>query len=262
MAEIADNTGRVIFLDIETSPNLGYSWGPKWEQDILEYVKEWYLLGFAYQVLGESRVRSHMLIDYPGFKGNPFRENDRALVQELWNVIDSADVIVAHNGDQFDIPMANVRFVHHKMKPPAPFRTIDTKKMAKSGTFRFNSNKLDDLARYFGIGRKVKHTGKDLWFDCMKGDLEAWRLMRKYNIHDVRLLKGVYERMRPYAKSHPNFNLFTDLDGCPRCPDGGRLQRRGFVYASGGLSKRHRHQCMRCGAWALGKVEKTHVTIR
>ena len=76
---------RIILLDIETSPSLGWVWG-KWQQNVIDFKTNWFLLSFAWKVLGESSIHFSALPDYSTFKKD--RENDRLLVEDLWKVIE------------------------------------------------------------------------------------------------------------------------------------------------------------------------------
>ena len=196
------------------------------------------------------------LPDYPGYKKD--KENDGALVKHLHEFLDQADVVIAHNGDNFDIKKCNARFIFHGLTPPSPYQTVDTLKIARRH-FEFDSNRLDALAKYFGIGGKLPHTGKHLWLGCMSGDLKAWKMMRQYNVHDVDLLEEVYEKLRPWSTNHPNFNLYTRETACPVC-QGKKFQKRGHLMTRTG--QKPRLQCTTCGKWSLGLLEKLEpVTI-
>ncbi|MGH7867674.1 MAG: hypothetical protein ACREP9_08610 [Candidatus Dormibacteraceae bacterium] len=78
---------------------------------------------------------------------------------------------MAHNGDYFDIPWVKGRLLFHGLPPMRPIPTIDTKALA-SRHFYLNSNRLDYLGQYLGVGKKIK-TDYDLWLDCMNGDEKA-----------------------------------------------------------------------------------------
>jgi DNA polymerase III epsilon subunit-like protein len=65
--------------------------------------------------------------------------------------MDEADLICAHNGDAFDIKKINSRLIVNGFKPPSPFKTIDTLKIARR-VFKFDSNKLDNIGRYLSRG--------------------------------------------------------------------------------------------------------------
>ena len=125
------------------------------------------------------------LVDFPSaYKKDP--ENDSSLVKALWDLIDEADVVIAHNGDKFDMRKANARFVAHGLGPASPVKQVDTLKVARR-YFMFNSNKLDHLGAHLGLGRKVDTGGFETWAGCMRGDMKFWKRMTKYAKQDVDL---------------------------------------------------------------------------
>ena len=249
---------KILLFDLETAPNLGYVWA-KWEQDVIDFEKGWYVLSFAYKWLGEKTIITHALPDYKTWKRD--KEDDYELVQELWRLFDEANIIVAHNGDAFDIKKSNQRFIVHRLGPPSPYKSYDTLKAARRIASN-NSNKLDDLGAVYNLGRKLPHTGKHLWFGCMKGDNAAWKTMRAYNAQDVALLEKLYLLLKPWDKSHPNINIFSRvLKACPSCGQQ-KLNKRGFEYNKGG--EMQRYQCLNCFKWSTDKSEPlaNKITIR
>lgn len=221
---------KVLLIDIETSPNIGYTWG-KYEVDVIEFIQQWQILCFAYKWLGE-RTECISVMDVDG---------EEELLKLIWKLLDEADVVIAQNGDRFDIPKINTRFLQHHMMPPSSYQTIDTLKLARK--FAFNSNRLDDLGNDLGEGRKVKHEGFSLWKRCMAGDKEAWNEMKLYNRNDVDLLERIYLRFQPWVKSHPTVS--DKSDGCPIC--GEDLSNRGFQFNKAFMYQRY--QC-RNGHWS------------
>ena len=244
-------TAKVLFLDIETAPCLGYTWG-LYEQNVIDVKTSWYMLSFAYKWLGDEHTHWRGLPQYKLYKRQ--KNNDRELIKDLWKLLDRADVVVAHNGDKFDIRKCNARFAYHNITPPSLYKTVDTLKIARRH-FAFLSNRLDHLAKHFGIGAKLPHTGFHLWHGCMSGDRGSWTIMKKYNMHDVDLLEKVYYRLRAWSPSHPNLNLWNGLDElkCPTCTST-NIQRRGFRVAV--KWKFERFQCQDCGHWFSGKKIK------
>lgn len=239
---------RIKLLDVETAPSLGWVWG-KWEQNVIDMKNDWYMLSYAVKDLGTGKIRTYCLPDYPGYKDDI--ENDRELIKQLWKELDEADVVIAHNGDSFDIKKTNTRFLVHGLPPPSPYKSVDSLKVARS-VFKFDSNKLDDLCRCLGIGRKLPHTGFHLWRGCMTGDKKSWDMMRKYNAHDIELLEEFYLKIRAWVKNHPNVNLGEDQT-CPKCGSN-KVQRRGFSYSR--LKKKQRYQCVKCTGWYEGPAPK------
>ena len=246
---------RILFFDIETAANLAYVWG-KYEQNVIDYEREWYMLSFAYK-WNDGVTRAFALPDFDLYRKDPL--NDRDLIRKLWELFDEADIIVAHNGDAFDIKKANARFLFHGLNPPSPYKTIDTKKWAKK-YFQFNSNKLDDLGKLLNVGRKIKNEGFDLWLGCIKGDTRSWLKMIQYNKGDVDLLHRVYKKLRGWATNHPSMGVLKDKGHtCPVCGSH-NLQKRGFGVTK--VGKYQRYQCLDCGAWSRDTtIIRTNVTV-
>lgn len=244
---VKSTPAKIVFMDIETAPSLGWVWG-KWQQDVIDFKENWYVLSFAFKKPGE-KVQAFCLADYEDY--DPQKPDDKKLMSDLWKVLDEADIVIAHNGDRFDVPKVNTRFLAHGQKPPSPYKTVDTLQVARK-VFKFDSNKLDDVCRDLGIGRKLPHTGFHLWQACMQGDIKAWKKMKRYNCKDVRLLEDFYYKVRPWMKNHPNVNQ-GELFHCPKCSSSD-VHRRGWAYTL--LRKKQRFQCQSCGGWFEGSAVK------
>ena len=243
--EADSSSPKICFIDIETAPILAAVWTLH-EANAIWVERDTYILSFAVKWHNEKTIKTHCVIDYPEYVTK--QHCDRALLGDLWAVLDTATHVVAHNGDAFDIKKINARFAVHGLKPPSPYKTLDTLKLSRR-SFKFDSNKLDNLGRYLSCGRKLQHQGANLWRKCMEGDQKAWALLRKYNAQDVRLLERVYERLKPWA----NIDLrpFTNAQGCPTCLSS-NVQRRGIAVAR---SRRYqRFQCQDCGHWFPGEI--------
>lgn len=227
---------KILLFDIETSPNVGYTWG-KYDQNVIDFQQQWQLLTFAYKWLDEKTVH---VVTRKDFKD----KTDRSIAKALHAVLSQADIVVAHNGDQFDNKKARAKFVEHGLGPTSPYRMIDTKKVAKRH-FSFTSNKLDDLGKLLGVGRKVRIAeGFDLWLGCMAGNAASFATMARYNKQDVLLLERVYKKLLPWDNKHPHST--EHAHNCPKC--GGLLQKRGIARTT--TSEYQRFQCTKCGGWS------------
>jgi len=119
--------------------------------------------------------------------------------------------------------------------------------------FGEDSNRLDAFARTHGLGAKLPHQGFKLWEDCINGVPSAWSMMKRYNIHDVRLLYATYHLIRPWMKQHPHMAILRGTkSGCPHC---GKLkgQWRGPYKPNPAYD---RWRCV-CGKWSKGKITKS-----
>lgn len=235
---------RTLLYDIETAPSLGYYFDLYREGNIVWNAKNWFMLSFSWKWLGESKTHVLALPDFKTYKKD--KEDDKELVESLWKLFDEADIVIGHNSNSFDNKKTSARFIYHNLLPPNPFKQIDTKLVAKK-YFRFDSNKLNDLGKYLGLGEKIQTGGFELWKDCMNGVDKAWDKMCKYNKQDVVLLEKVYYRMLPYITDHPNLALMNgETIACPNCK-GYRLHKRGYYFTQS--SKFQKWRCMECGSW-------------
>jgi len=245
---------KVLFYDIETAPNLAYVWG-QYEQDVISQHRSWYLMCFAYRWEHQKQTKVVSLTDFELYDEDP--ENDREVAQALWDLFDEADIVIAHNGNRFDMRKANARFVFHDMKPPSSVQQIDTLKVARKH-FMFNSNKLGDLGEHLGFGGKEATGGFGLWVGCMKGEEKAWKRMIKYARQDVDLLMDIYYKLRPWMDNHPNKNIINDTTRqCPTCSSP-HLLKRG--YKRNRTTSYVQLECVDCGALCRERTKSNEVT--
>lgn len=237
---------RTLLYDLETSPILGYVW-EKYETNLVESKRDWYIMSFSYKWLG-GNTHVISLPDFPHYKKDP--EDDTYVVRELWKLFDEADITIAHNNNGFDRKKSNARFIQLGFTPPSPYKVIDTLSEARKN-FKFTSNKLDDLAQYLSIGRKVETGGYVLWRDCMLGKKEAWDRMRKYNRRDTDLLEAVYLKLLPWIDSHPKYGAWIGKIVCDKC-GGDHMISKG--YHVNRTKKMRRLKCQDCAGWQLGKL--------
>ena len=231
---------KVCWLDLENSPILAYVW-ENYETNVLWKERDWYIMSYSVK-WDDGRKETLALPDFPLYKREPF--NDKELVKRLWKIFDEADIIIGHNSIAFDEKKANTRFIAHGLPPPSPFRSIDTLKAARQ-IGKATSNKLDDLCQDLGIGKKVPHTGKNLWRECIAGDLKQWAVMKRYNQHDVYLCEQLYHYLKPWIKNHPNLRLWDGRVGCPVCGSQ-NVMRRGLEHKLKDYDVR-RLSCKDCG---------------
>lgn len=230
---------RIILYDLEVSRSVVEGYGNRWDFRVIKFIRPQQLMCYSYKELGEKNVHFVSRHDFKTYHD---------FVKSLHEVLDSADVTIAHNGGSFDDKMANRFFVLEGLAPPKPRKTVDTKREAKRW-FRFESNKLDDLGDFLGLGRKETVGYADLEDDFMSDNpsKKTIKMMRKYNDQDVRLLEAVYLRLRPFMSSHPNLGDISGTDAiCPKCGSTS-LHKRGFNRKRSGSSQRY--QCQSCFGW-------------
>lgn len=221
---------KILTLDIETSPLVGYAWG-EWDTNIIKVLEPTRMLCVAAKWTHEKK---------PIFLSE-YHDGRTEMLPALWELMDEADVVVHYNGQSFDIKHINREFWLQGFLPYSPFKQIDLL-LAVRKMFKFSSNKLDRVAEAKGIGNKIKHEGFSLWEKCLAGDAKAWDRMKQYNIQDVKLTEQLYHELLPWLPNHPNRHLYGE-SGCPSCGSQ-HLQRRGFARTA--QRKFQQYQCQEC----------------
>lgn len=235
---------KIVLYDIETSHNLVAAFQLK-NQDWINpenIVQERHLVSASWKILDAKTVEAVSLLDDPKrFKRNP--HDDLHVLKVLHEVLSGADVIVAHNGDAFDIKFTEARMLIQGLPPLPPITKIDTLKVARD-RFLFNANNLNYLGQVLKVGKKTQ-TSPGLWLRVLKGEAAAIREMVGYNKMDVILLEKVFKKLQPYIANHVNRQLFGEV-GCPRCGSL-KVQSRGVHRAITQVYQRF--QCQNCSGW-------------
>lgn len=233
---------KILILDIETAPNIAYVWRFfKENVGAKQVIENSYMLSFAAKWLGEKEIYYEDLSN----------QHEKDMLRVLHGLLDSADIVVAHNGDGFDIPHIQGRFVLHGLQPPSPYKQVDTVKVAKK-EFNFPSNSLEYLSTVLDLpikkGGHKKFPGFELWLGVLRNDPEAWKEMKEYNIQDIQTLELLYLKFLPYMRFHPNIGVFDNHDHpvCPKCGSN-HIQYRGYAHTN--VSRFRRFQCNDCGGW-------------
>lgn len=213
LRQLKQMPGNILIFDIETAPIEVMTWG-LFDQNmgINQIMNDWFMLCWSAKWLYEKKI--HRAKVTPKEAVN---KDDSRITEELWHMLDKADIVIAHNGFSFDVKKANARFLKHNLPKPGYFKILDTLKVAKK-EFNLTSYKLDFICSYLGLNRKKDTGGFQLWVDCCKGDKKALDKMSRYCNNDVKILEEVYLELRPYIDNHPNLELYQEEEGaCPNC---------------------------------------------
>lgn len=240
---------KVLVLDIETSPLKVYIWQQHvWNSNVGEQqvLSEWYMLSWSAKWLLDIEIVSDRLT------GREARnEDDSRIVKSLWKLLNEADIVISHNGNSFDIPNINTRFIVNNLPPTSPYQSIDTVSVARR-QFGFTHNNLNALARVFGFKAKLE-TNFELWKRCVDGDEQSLQKLERYNRGDVELLEEVYMKIRPWIHSHPNLGLYTESTEpmCPNCGSNNITKTNKFYYTM--VGKYELYKC-ECGAYIRVRI--------
>lgn len=240
---------KILIFDLETAPMQAFVWG-RWKQNIAlnQTISEWFIICWSAKWLYSSEVMGDVLTSEEALN-----EDDSRVVKSLWNLINEADIVIAHNGNKADIPWMNTRFIINNLTPPKPYFSIDTCLVARK-QFNFSSNRLDALATYFNLSNNKLDTDFTLWRDCIKGNKEALHYMLEYNKMDVKVLEEVYLRLRPWIKNHPNIsNILSSRHSCPFCGHEELKEVVGKSYFTN-VNEYKLYECSHCKGISRGRT--------
>jgi hypothetical protein len=243
------SSAKVLILDVETLPILGYSWGV-WNQNIYpnQIEKDWCILSYSAKWLGDDRIISDVLTPKEALE-----RNDKRIVSGFWKLLDEAFVTVSHNGKRFDLRKLNARFWKNGLHKPSSYKIIDTLTTARS-VFGLTFNKMDFIAKFIGADEKLE-TEFELWRSCDRGDKSALQEMKEYNEQDVYTLEQIYLEMREWIPNHPDLGIYQNLvDVCPVCLDSN--YRKIGLYTSN-KKQYNEYRCSNCNSiWHDSKCIK------
>jgi uncharacterized protein YprB with RNaseH-like and TPR domain len=246
-----DSQAKVLVFDIETAPMLAYVFDLRDQNIGLNQIyTDWHVLAWSAKWLGDPADKI-MYRDQRGYKLG----DDKAILKDLWKLLNEADIVITQNGKHFDSPKLNARFIVHGMPPPKPYTHLDTYQILRS-VAKFTSNKLEYITnllctRYKKLSHK-KFPGFTLWAECMKGNKQAWEEMKKYNIHDVLATEEFYMKIRAWTPSHMAnvFHITDKAVRCSTCGATGKMYLGKPKRAKSGLYQQY--SCRTCGSWQKG----------
>ncbi len=225
----------IFYYDIETT-NFGADFGE--------------ILMFAYKWEGMDDVEIVSILDYPEMLSKPVEQRDKFIVRKLIDSINKADIVVAHYGSKFDNKFLQARGLFHgyNIADIRWNKVFDTCITARKN-IRLGSNRLKNLAQFFGCDNQKTEMSKHTWRRCNDYDPSALEEMEEYCKNDVRALYDIAQKLRPLAKHLPNLQNLVGADFC--CSDcGGELKQDGFWETK--ASTYLRYKCSKCGKWHRG----------
>jgi hypothetical protein len=222
---------KILIYDIETS-NLRSDFG--------------LLFCVGYKWYGEDGIYCPALYDYPNYKRD--LTDCRKLLKDFTKVYAEADMVVTFNGKMFDVKWVNGKLWHYGLPLLPPVPHVDLYWAAKVA-LNASRKSLANLAK---VGQfkssKFSEFDNHEWLRASVGHLPSMRNIVKHCIADIEVTEEMYDRLRPYIRTHPN--VASPLSDPCRVCGSTRLQRRG-AYLSATKVPKVRVQCQGCGGWSV-----------
>lgn len=182
--------------------------------------------------------------------------NDGRITGQLYDLYEEADAIVMHYGKKFDHLVVQTRGLAHGFGKLPTVKIIDTHTIAKK-YLKLPNYKLDTIAAYFGLTRKIQNSGIELWIRVQNGDPEAMQEMVDYCAGDLITLKEIFIEIARLgidgfnaAQYYPDLLVRCKVCGSCNVEPTGR-----FSYTATG--KFEEHSCGTCGTISRSRINKT-----
>jgi hypothetical protein len=196
---------KILVFDIENSYIEVASWGiNKQYINRGQILNDWFMLSYAAKWLYDEKIYSGVLTSKEAMK-----KSDKRICEEMYELLNDADICITYNGNGYDIPKINTRFIINGIQPPTPYKSIDVFQTI-SRQFAFTSKSMDYVNYSLELERKKETEGMSLWIRAVSGEENALKDMNLYNIQDVVALQEQYLVVRPWIKNHPNIGLWHE----------------------------------------------------
>jgi uncharacterized protein YprB with RNaseH-like and TPR domain/predicted RNA-binding Zn-ribbon protein involved in translation (DUF1610 family) len=233
---IIENQPKILYFDIETT---GF------KADFAEVL----MMGYRWHY--EDKYHILKTNDYEGWEDLNIEDKDYYVLQDMFDVISEADVLVGHYSKRFDHTFIQSRCLYHRLPViPRPAH-VDTWHIARY-QLALQRNSMKNIAKFLKCDDQKDSLDKWVWRRVNTYDEECIDMIAEYCIQDVKTQYAMTQVLLPLANHIPNMNILVDQVKykCPGC-GGGNIQKRGFHCTK--VNKYQRFQCQDCGKWTRGR---------
>lgn len=226
------DSAKILLFDIEAT-NLDADFG--------------FAICVGYRWYGEKKIYVPSVLDYPtAFGRDP--TNDKYLMRDIHRVLSQADVIVGFYSKLFDLPWLMARMLHHGLPSLPAIPHVDLYFTARAN-LKIHSRRLANLIDFLNLKAEKTRLSGPVWVRAGAGHAPSIRYVVDHCWHDIDALDKTYTLLRPLVRLHPNVAgvyRVKELGVCRTCGKA-KLHRRGYQLTR--TNRKHRVQCMACGAW-------------
>ena len=234
-----ESNKKILFFDIETAPTLAWIWRTGKQYISHSQIKDNQRTGIiciCYKFLNEDKVRA--------LNWGSDDQSSEKMIEEFSRVVASADLIVGHNGDRFDMRHINTQRLLNNQPPISWPTSEDTLKQFRK-VFFLPSYSLDYISKLLTGSGKDRMEFRD-WIDIVQ-DKKALALkkMISYCKKDVLKLEQIWRKASKYCqvKIHQGVAAGVGRESCPRCASEAFI-KDGFKLTR--IGRQQRYQCKEC----------------
>lgn len=195
--------------------------------------------------LGKKEIKTFTLRSDPD-AFNKVDLDDTDVIEDFRPILESADLVVHHYGDKYDMPFLQGRCVQLGRKTLASPPTVDTWRICRY-KLKFRSNRLQHLSQIIGTKEKKTPLTKKVWNRAYRGHIPSLKQIEHHCRQDILVLEELYKAVAPHHTSHPNLAALKEpwvREACRTCQST-KTGRMGVLVTRQG--KRQRWRCNNCG---------------
>lgn len=193
------------------------------------------IISFGYKEYGE-KGKAKCINTWDFNPDDPL--NDELLCKEIHKVFNDVDYVITYYGKKFDEKFVKARLMKYGLTLPK-MAHIDMHAVVKRN-FKFSSNRLKEVLKFFDLENKMDTGGWELWMDVLRKNPKSYGKMSAYCSQDVDVLEKLVKRLEQYVPL-PG----THAEGCPKCGSSTHI-KQGTRFLKNGWHQRY--QCRTCYA--------------
>lgn len=232
---------KVLYFDLETAPCKGWFWRPGFRVRLtMKNVREpGKIICASWKWKGKKKVHR---ADWGKDK------DDKLVLEPLVEAMNEADLIIAHNGDRFDIRWVRARCLANGIMSLPRWQTMDTLKSLRAN-LELPSYRLEDVCEYYDLPYKKMKVDGDLWEEIVFGEGERMEEMLEYCDADILALESVHEFIEKVvpSKMHVGVAEGGEKWSC-NCCGSEHVKHHMQRTTKTGIIK-HSMKCKNCGSY-------------
>ena len=231
---------KILYIDIETSPNKAVVWSTgKQFVGHTQIFEERQIICISWKWSGSDKIHNI----HWGFN----KQCDKKIVEKIIPVLNKADLIIGQNHKRFDIKWINTRIAYHELTPiNVKTLTLEDTMLLARAAFYLNSNSMAYMSKFFKIEQKMDGGGWDrVKRIVLDKDKDALLEHIDYCNGDIKTTEELFERIKPYVDLTKSIAVIDNgsRDDCPSCGSSDRI-KQGFYYTK--IGKYPKFKCKGC----------------
>lgn len=202
------------------------------------------VLCIGWKWLDEKTVHCPSIMDYKGWRNDP--TDDSKLIEDFYNVLCQADILVTFNGIRFDLKYIRTKLLEHNLNYLPRFRHVDLYQVVRHNMNTARKN-LDTVSRFLKLPTEKTPVEGRVWKRAMTGHVPSLKQVIHHCKKDILVTEALYYRLRPLIQTHPPVKYVYGSCAVCGCEE---FVVRGLTWNKS-KGYKQKKKCSFCGTWAI-----------